>query len=99
MLSSFMAILDDPEGFETATLARMVPDFFGLRVLEVGCADGRLTRKYVQRAASVVAIDPDVDAIARLADELPGVDARATGIHDLVLPAGSIDVAIFAWSL
>ena len=99
MLSSLMALLDDPEGFETAALARMVPDFAGRRVLEVGCADGRLTRKYWQRAAAVVAIDPDADAIALLRDELPGVDARAAGIQDLVMPAGSIDVAIFAWSL
>ncbi len=94
-----MALLDDPEGFETAALARMVPDFAGLRVLEIGCGDGRLTRKYWQRAASVVAIDPDADAIASLRDEFPAIDARAIGVHDLVMPARSIDVAIFAWSL
>ena len=94
-----MALLDDPEGHETAVLARMLPDLTALRVLEIGCADGRLTRKYWQRAASVIAIDPDDDAIASLRRELPQVDARAMGIHDLVLPARSIDVAIFAWSL
>ena len=99
ILTSFMAILDDPEGFEIAALARMVPDFHGMRVLEIGCADGWLTRKYAGPAASVVSIDPDEDSIASLRRELPYVDARAIGIHDLVLPPGSVDVALFAWSL
>ena len=94
-----MALLDDPEGHETAALARMVPDFAGRRVLEIGCADGRLTRKYWQQAGSVIAIDPDEDAIVSLRRELPQIDARATGIHELTLPARSVDIAIFAWSL
>ena len=94
-----MAILDDPEGHEAAALARMVANFAGLRVLELGCGDGRLTRKYAGGAASVIAIDPDEDGIELLRRELPHVDARAVGIHDLELPAASIDVAIFAWSL
>ena len=94
-----MAILDDPEGYETAALTRMVPNFAGLRVLEIGCGDGRLTRKYANRAVSVIAIDTDEDAVSVLRHDLPEVDARVTGIHDLELPPHSIDVAIFAWSL
>ena len=94
-----MAILDDPEGYETAALTRMVPNFAGLRVLEIGCGDGRLTRKYADDAATVIAIDTDADAVAQLRADLPDVDARATGVHDLELPRHSIDVAIFAWSL
>ena len=53
-----MAIHEDPEQHEVAALARMVPSFAGLRVLEIGCGDGRLTQRYAARAGSVIAIDP-----------------------------------------
>ena len=57
---------------------------------------------HLARAADrtyVIAIDTDVDDIGQLRRELPFVDARPVGIHDLVLPPHSVDVAIFAWSL
>jgi 16S rRNA A1518/A1519 N6-dimethyltransferase RsmA/KsgA/DIM1 with predicted DNA glycosylase/AP lyase activity len=68
-------------------------------VLEVGCGDGRLTLRYAHEAASVVAIDPDADAVADLRRDLPAVDARAIGIEDLALADHSIDIVLFAWSL
>jgi 16S rRNA A1518/A1519 N6-dimethyltransferase RsmA/KsgA/DIM1 with predicted DNA glycosylase/AP lyase activity len=94
-----MAIIDDPEQHEAAALARLVPSFAGRHVLEIGCSDGRLTRKYARGAAHVIAIDTDAEGIAELRKTLPFVDARPVGIHDLVLPPHSVDVAIFAWSL
>jgi len=94
-----MTIIDDPEQNEAAALARMVPSFNGYHVLEIGCGDGRLTRKYARGAAHIIAIDTDAQRIADLRDELPFVDARVLGVHDLVLPPHSVDVAIFAWSL
>jgi len=94
-----MAIIEDPEAYEVASLARLVPSFSGLHVLEIGCGDGRLTRRYAPAAASVIAIDPKAGSIAALRAELPSVDARALGIDELVLPPHSIDVAIFSWSL
>lgn len=94
-----MAIIEDPEQHEAAALARMVPSFAGRHVVEIGCGDGRLTRKYVRGAAHVIAIDTDAEAITGLRRELPSVDARVLGVHDLVLPPHSVDVAIFAWSL
>ncbi len=94
-----MAIIEDPEQHEAAALARMVPSFAGRHVLEIGCGDGRLTRKYARDAAHVIVIDTDVEDIAELRRELRFVDARSIGIHDLVLPPHSVDVAIFAWSL
>jgi 16S rRNA A1518/A1519 N6-dimethyltransferase RsmA/KsgA/DIM1 with predicted DNA glycosylase/AP lyase activity len=94
-----MAIIEDSEQHEAAALARMVPSFAGLHVLEIGCGDGRLTRAYARSAAHVIAIDTDVEDIAELRRELPFVDTRSVGIHDLVLPPHSVDVAIFAWSL
>lgn len=94
-----MTILEDPERHEVAALARMVPSFAGLRVLEIGCGDGRLTRRYAAGARSIIAIDPKAEAIAALRAALPEVDARAIGIAALDLPPHSVDVAIFSWSL
>ena len=90
-------MLIDQEGHEVAVLASRLPP--GCRVIEIGCGDGRLTRKYARGAAHVIAIDTDVQDLAELRRELPFVDTRSVGIHDLVLPPHSVDVAIFAWSL
>ena len=94
-----MAIVEDPERHESAAFARAGVTFAGLRVLEIGCGDGRLTRQYVHEAAAVVAIDPDRDAINRLAARLPAVDARVAAFDEFELPEHSVDVALFAWSL
>jgi 2-polyprenyl-3-methyl-5-hydroxy-6-metoxy-1,4-benzoquinol methylase len=94
-----MAIVEDPEGFEAAAIRELMPSFDGLRILEVGAGDGRLTRVYAAEAASIVAIDPDTEAIANLRAELPRVDARVIGIHELAIPDHSVDVVLFAWSL
>jgi 16S rRNA A1518/A1519 N6-dimethyltransferase RsmA/KsgA/DIM1 with predicted DNA glycosylase/AP lyase activity len=94
-----MAIVEDPEQHEMAALAAAGVSFAGQRVLEIGCGDGRLTGLYERDAASIVAIDPDVHAIARLATRFPRVDARATAFVEVTLPPQSIDVVLFAWSL
>jgi 16S rRNA A1518/A1519 N6-dimethyltransferase RsmA/KsgA/DIM1 with predicted DNA glycosylase/AP lyase activity len=94
-----MAVEEDPEGYEIDALDAVVPSFESLRVVEIGCGDGRLTRRYAETAQSVVAIDPDSAAVAKLAADLPHVDARAIGVDALVLPAASVDVVLFAWSL
>ena len=94
-----MAIDEDPEEHEVAALGVMVPSFASLRVVEIGCGDGRLTRRFAGAAASVIAIDPDADVVAELTAELPNVDARVIGIDELVLPAASVDIVLFAWSL
>ena len=94
----------DPEGHETAALHQLLPDLRGRRVLEVGCGDGRLTRRYADRAGSVLAIDPDPAAIAAFSDEIPStlrrhVELRTGTIVTLGEPDGSFDVVLFAWSL
>jgi len=94
-----MAIDEDPDGSEPAAFASAGVSFDSKRVLEIGCGDGRLTRRYAHVARSVTAIDPDADAIAELAAELPGVDARAISIDALILPDHSVDLVFFAWSL
>ncbi len=94
-----MAIEEDPEGHEIDALQKVVPSFASRRVLEIGCGDGRLTRRYAIDAGSVIAIDPDAAAVARLSAALPRVDARAIGVDVLALPPRSVDVVLFAWSL
>jgi len=93
-----MAIDEDPEESELKALDQ-VASFDGCHVVEIGCGDGRLTRRYAHTARSVIAIDPDAEAVAELAADLPVVDARAIGYDELILPADSVDVVLFAWSL
>lgn len=93
----------DPEGAELAALGKLV-DFAGLRVLEVGCGDGRLTWRYADRAASVLATDPDESAIRRARrarpPELRGrVRFSVAGATDFKAPRSSFDLAFFSWSL
>jgi 16S rRNA A1518/A1519 N6-dimethyltransferase RsmA/KsgA/DIM1 with predicted DNA glycosylase/AP lyase activity len=79
-----MTIRHDPERVEVLALDTMLPDLARCRVLEVGCGDGRLTRRYAHRAGSVLAIDPDPSRIAALPDNKPSgnVTARAVGFLD-----------------
>lgn len=95
--------LKDPEGLETAALARVV-DFHGKRVLEVGCGDGRLTWRYAPAAARVFGIDPDEELIHTAVETTPPdlADRVRFTVGDVVEmehePA-SYDVALLSWSL
>lgn len=89
----------DQEGEHLASLLRLV-DPRGLRVLEIGCGDGRLTRGLAPRAASVLALDLDPDAVARgaalgLGDHVRFVAASAASAE---IPRGAFDLAVFSWS-
>jgi len=90
---------EDPEGHELAALRAVWTPSAACRVLEIGAGDGRLTRRYASEVASIIAIDPDADAIADLRKEFPHIDARAIGVEALALPDQSVDVVLFAWSL
>ena len=76
----------------------------GLRVLELGCGDGRLTFRYAQKAASVLAVDPDAEAIERARAALPPeladtVTFAVSGAEEVDAPRASFDLALFSWSL
>ena len=93
----------DPEGAETDALAQLAV-LDGLRVLELGCGDGRLTFRYADAAASVLAVDPDPDQIAVAREALPvhladHVSFAAVGAAEVDAPRRSFDLALFAWSL
>lgn len=93
----------DPEGEHVAALRRLV-DFQSLRVLEVGCGDGRLTLPIAADAAHVLAFDPDAEAVSRARDALPAdlssrVEYRVASGWDIELEPRSFDLALFSWSL
>jgi cyclopropane fatty-acyl-phospholipid synthase-like methyltransferase len=105
-----MAIRLDPEGNEIKALSACAGSFAGSAVLEIGCGDGRLTRRYAAEAAHVTAIDPNSEKIARAAASLPGelnhqVDFLAYDVEEFdqrfsPAPSGKLfDRAIMAWSL
>ena len=100
-----MTVRIDPEGNETDALFDLV-EVEGREVLEIGCGDGRLTRRYADRAAHVTAIDPFEDAIARantwLAEEpSEPVEFRHVAFDDFAAAtdADVFDVTLLSWSL
>jgi ubiquinone/menaquinone biosynthesis C-methylase UbiE len=100
----------DPENFECKKLLDFA-DFKDVRVLEVGCGEGRLTWKYAPASRLTFGLDPDLDAlrVARADYEVSRRDcppdlhghvhlARASAYH-LPFPKETFDIAILAWSL
>jgi len=57
----------------------------GEHILDVGCGEGTLTRKIVERGASVLGIDSSPDMVA--AARANGVDARVMDAADMVFAA------------
>jgi predicted RNA methylase len=93
----------DPEGAHLAALRRL-GDFRDQRVLELGCGDGRLTLGIAAEAASVLAFDPDAEAVelARrsLPDELEGrVAYQVASGQGVEIEPQSRDLVVFSWSL
>ena len=98
-----MPIRIDPEEVELRALRPAAP-WRDARVLEIGCGDGRLTRRLARLGAQVIAIDPDRAAIRIARKTLPRSYAPqvryAVGTAGrLKFPARSFDIVVFAWSL
>jgi ubiquinone/menaquinone biosynthesis C-methylase UbiE len=93
----------DPRGVETRIINELV-DFKGLRVLEVGCGDGRMTWRFADETTSVLGVDVDEEKVAaarrstpkRLRTKVRFEAADATRIR---LPGDSFDVAVLSYSL
>jgi cyclopropane fatty-acyl-phospholipid synthase-like methyltransferase len=54
-----MTILQDPENNESRALFNLFSDWAGRSVLEIGSGDGRLTWRFAEKAARVVALEPN----------------------------------------
>ncbi|KAA3664744.1 MAG: class I SAM-dependent methyltransferase [Chloroflexi bacterium] len=97
-----MAFRYDPIDQELKALTELAGGFEGKRVLEVGCGNGRITRKYAAQAAHVDAIDPNESKIER-AFELASENETHVHYHVAALedfPAAQpYDLVILAWSL
>lgn len=98
-----MAWRIDPEGAEVRALAQRAP-VDGLRVLELGCGNGRLTFRYAAAAASVLAVDPDEERIESARATLPpelmrSITFAVAGAADVEAPRASFDLALFSSSL
>lgn len=98
-----MAVTIDPEGRELEALAEVV-DFSGLRVLDVGCGDGRLVWRIASQAESVLGIDVDADLIETARRETPPelrskAELRETSVVELNEPPARFDLVFFTWSL
>lgn len=100
-----MTVRIDPEGNETDALFDLV-EVEGREILEIGCGDGRLTRRYADRAAHVTAIEPFEGAIARAQkwlSEAPNerIEFRHVAFEDFVAAsdAAVFDVTLLSWSL
>ena len=98
-----MRVSIDPEGTEIEVIRELV-DFSGKKVLEVGCGDGRMTRRYADRAALVLALDPNAEKIERAIDSTPEplrskVRFRVADIADAELAQQTFEVVILSHSL
>jgi ubiquinone/menaquinone biosynthesis C-methylase UbiE len=93
----------DPEEVETQQL-EMMEALEGAHVIEIGCGNGRLTRRYAAWASSVTGIDPEADAIqkANLIRPLSGgarLDLTQASATALPFRDASFTAALLAWSL
>jgi ubiquinone/menaquinone biosynthesis C-methylase UbiE len=98
-----MPVFADPEDTETKALHDYA-DFTGRHVLEIGCGDGRLTWRYADRAAHIVAIDPKAEDIEIAIEECPDdlrdkIEFRVARLAELEIPAEKFDLALLSWSL
>jgi 2-polyprenyl-3-methyl-5-hydroxy-6-metoxy-1,4-benzoquinol methylase len=98
-----MSRILDPEQAHLAALRRL-GDFRDLRILELGCGDGRLTIPIANEAAFVLAFDPDKEAVERAQRSLPAelanrVAYKVASGDEVEIEPTSFDLALFSWSL
>ena len=98
-----MVRIVDPEEREVDVLRRLVA-FRDMNLLDVGCGDGRTTRRIARTAESVIGVDPDPERIALAHEAGPADDSCDVTflIEDAVtveFQDGQFDAVIFTRSL
>jgi ubiquinone/menaquinone biosynthesis C-methylase UbiE len=101
--SALVGSIRDIHGTELQALTSVI-DLNGLRVLEVGAGEGRMTIRYAGVTKSVVAIEPDEESLARAQSLVPPelqerISFRLVDAAELDEPAQSFDAAFLSWSL
>jgi SAM-dependent methyltransferase len=68
----------------------------GMRVLDVGCGPGGLTRELASRvgADNVAAVDPAAQFVKACRDRVPGADVRVAAAEKLPWPDGEFDAVL-----
>jgi ubiquinone/menaquinone biosynthesis C-methylase UbiE len=91
--------LEIPSKLELNTIRELI-EFKGLRVLEIGAGDGRLSAPFAAQAEQWISIDPDGEEVRLAARALNGAAHVSLGdARQLSFPSGSFDLAFFTWSL
>ena len=99
-----MTILLDPEHSESNALLSLPVTWTGSSVLEIGSGDGRLTWRYADKVARVLAIEPDAEKHKTALADRPSGFEHATflnlGLDEFVRQnKEKFDIAILSWSL
>lgn len=99
-----MPIILDPERNELSALFNLPVTWTGASVLEIGSGDGRLTWRYGNQVARVVAIEPDLEkhklALANRPREFEHVEFFSLGLDEFTKRNKErFDLAILSWSL
>ena len=95
-----MARTVDPQGRELELIERFT-DLAGKDVLDIGCGEGRTSRRIARRGATVLGVDPDEAAISRAcaAGTSDRCRFQAADVLELALPPASFDLVVFSRSL
>ena len=100
-----MAIRSDPENNEIRALFDLA-NFTEKHILEVGCGDGRLTRRYAEVVAHVTAIDPFEKGIQQAKEDVPETLRDRVEFHHIAFEdfatateSAVFDLVILSWAL
>jgi ubiquinone/menaquinone biosynthesis C-methylase UbiE len=98
-----VALQVDPDGVELPTIRELV-DLRGLRIVEVGCGDGRMTFGCAEEARSVLAFDAEEELVEAARRATPRalrdrIRFEVADAAEIELPPAEFDLALFSWSL
>jgi 2-polyprenyl-3-methyl-5-hydroxy-6-metoxy-1,4-benzoquinol methylase len=97
-----MRVQLDPDRAEIEALKRAT-DWHRKHVLDIGCGDGRLTRRLAGLGATVRGIDLDEESIREARRNLPRrlacrVRFRVADARDLPFGDATFDAVVYSWS-